>query len=208
VVSASICDGNARVQQLMPCTPLDGGAIGQGIREGTCGSPYTSRLDCPNGSVCSGGDCLTRVAAPMRSCLMASDCFEPPRGCVGVYDQIIFSDPTCDDGQCHWKETIDTCFSNMCDWCMHGHCDLASGQCVPYAGGPASQMIAVPQPATPAAQTCSKSIECTQPPPTCLDDSIVSYVQPACRASACAWEMALSQCAASETCVGGACVPR
>jgi hypothetical protein len=210
VVSASICDSNTRVQQLMQCTPVDGGRTGQGIWDGTCGAPYTSRVDCPNGGPCSGGECLTRAVPPARSCSMVSDCPLPSSICVGSLTQMVFADPTCDEGQCHWKQIVNNCDSYMCDWCQNSYCEIVSGQCVPKGLGASSSPVAASaQPPNPTVQTCSKAGECTQPPTSCFydfGDSVVSYVQPACRTGSCVWEIALSQCAASETCVGGACI--
>ena len=114
---------------------------------------------------------------------------------------MIFSDPTCDEGQCHWKQLIDACGSSGI------RLQCASGQCYDPGMNTRGPVVPMPtedpmQPSAPPAQSCAKAADCTQPAPTCYSDSsfrssAVSYVNPACRAGACVWETSLAECRVS-----------
>ena len=212
---SSTCEANARVQQWMPCNLTDGGIRGSGLFDGTYGERYTTQVDC----VCSAGECLTRSVPPMQACSTASDCTAPSPTCLGSTDQVMFGTPTCDEGQCHWAQTVTSCqaaCANYSDPIPTCDCDFASGHCMlPLSSTPFNSTVpAATQPASPATAACSSASDCVLPQPTCVaeegtygyEDSVVSYVGPACRANACVWELAFSECAPSETCVGGACV--
>jgi len=158
---------------------------------------------CLEGAVCNAGACLTRVAPPAKSCSVATDCGLPPTVCVESADQMVYSDPSCDSGQCHWKQTVLECG----DW--GAYCDPSNGTCqvmVPMETaappGPNPQSPLDP-PIVPPAQSCTAAADCTQPAPTCFSASVVTYGNPSCEAGACVWEMSLSQC--PKACFDGAC---
>ena len=170
-----------------------------------CSGPSTEwkRTACPDGTACGGGKCLTHVSPPAKTCSIATDCGLPSTVCVGASKQLIFSDPSCDDGQCHWKEIVNLCGAAFIAWeCLAGTCSdpgaLTRG---PYPPMPSPDPM---QPAAAPEQACTTTADCTQPQPGCFQDSVVSYVNGVCRTGSCRWELDLSQCPG--TCSGGVCV--
>ena len=193
-VGPSTCDGNTVVTPVLPCDPTTLRCVG---------AVQMQMTPCLEGAVCNAGACLTRVAPPAKACAVATDCGLPPTVCVESADQIVYSDPSCNNGQCHWKQTVLECGN----W--GAYCDPANGSCqvnVPMETaappGPNPQSPLDP-PIVPAAQTCTTAADCTQPAPTCFSASVVTYVSPTCQAGSCVWEMSLSQCA--KACFQGAC---
>ena len=188
----STCDGNMRVQY-------------QYCDQRACSGTWMvyQKYACPDGSTCGGGKCLTHVGPPAKTCSVATDCGLPPTVCVAD-EQLIFSDPSCDDGQCHWTQIVDNCGS---DRGYQAHC--SAGMCyspVVLTGGPfpTNPYPDPMQPPPAPAQTCAATADCTQPATACFHDSVVSYVHGVCRAGTCSWEVNLDECAAG--CGDGACV--
>jgi hypothetical protein len=143
------------------------------------------------------------VGPPAKACSVATDCALPPTVCVGDREQLIFSDPSCDDGQCHWKEIVDSCGSTSLGTvtCLGGTCYapmVTTGGPLPPTPVPDSM-----QPPPAPDQACTATADCTPPPPACFYDSIVSYVHGVCRAGACGWDVNLDECAG--VCSGGVC---
>jgi len=188
---APTCEGNS-IASLAYCD------------ETTCSGPTViwQRTSC-GAMTCGGGKCLTHAAPPAKTCSIATDCGLPPTVCIGATEQLIFSDPTCDDGQCHWQQIVDTCGGfGISFLCRDGTCYdpgmLTRGPVTPTPSPDAMQ----PPPAP--AHACSATADCPQPPSSCFRDSVVSYVHGVCRAGACSWEIDLNQCAG--TCGNGVCV--
>jgi hypothetical protein len=175
------CDGNDVVVQTLSNAP-------------NCSQPFVtlSRTPCPTGQVCFEGSCLPPVAAPTMACSSATDCTLPPSVCVEESRLMVFSDPTCDQGQCHWKQIVDDCNPNFGIRCHNGQC-YDPGM---MTRGPITPMPteAPGQPPPPPAQSCAKTADCAQPAPGCFSYSTVTYVNPACRAGTCVWEYDLTVC--------------
>jgi hypothetical protein len=141
--------------------------------------------------------------APAKSCTKPTDCELPASICVGAGEQMVFSDPTCDEGQCHWKQIVNTCGGVPGLKCSGGQCYDAGMQ----TRGPITPMPmpVATQPPTPPAHACAKAADCPTPAAACYGNWSVTYVAPSCHASACAWEVNLTECA--KTCDAGACAP-
>jgi hypothetical protein len=187
-----------------PCGPTtcDGDTVVQTpyCDQATCTGPLSAptRTPCGSGFACVGGTCLTRAAAPTMACSTPTDCTLPASTCVvssSLSELMIFSDPTCDEGQCHWKQIIDTCASSD----EAGFFRCADGQCYDpgmLTRGPIPTMLTPDsiQPPAPPAQACAKASDCLSPSPTCYRDSAVTYVNPACHGGACSWEATITEC--------------
>jgi hypothetical protein len=193
----------------IPCGPgptCDGNAVASREYSDNCAcagpSVITGREECPDGTTCGGGRCLTNAGPPVKACAIATDCGLPPTVCVGLDEQLIFSDPSCDDGHCHWKQIVDTCGSVGGLRCAAGTCYdpgmLTRGPVTPTPSPDPFQPPPAPE------HACAATADCPQPPPTCFHSSVVSYVHGVCRAGACSWEVDLDECAA--TCSGAVCV--
>jgi hypothetical protein len=197
-----ICDGKVVVQQAYCDQFKCWGAVAT-----------VTRTACADGTACDAGRCVTRAFAPSKTCSSPLDCGLPRPVCVGATEQMTFSDPTCDEGQCHWKQIIDACGSFMFGefLCDRDGKSLNRGQCYDPGGDVKRTGLFTPMPTAdpiqlpaPPAQTCSKASDCAQPPTACFKDSVVSYVNPACQVGACDWEVDLSQCGTS-CAEGGVC---
>jgi hypothetical protein len=174
--------------------------------QAACSGPTLVWQRTPCGDMtCSGGKCLTNAVAPAKTCSIATDCGLPPTVCIGNTRQMIFSDPSCDDGQCHWKQIVDTCgtYSGTTFLCTAGTCyDPGMLTRGPVTPTPSPDPM---QPPPAPAHACGAATDCPQPTPTCFYDSVVSYVHGTCRAGMCSWEIDLNECGG--TCGdGGVCV--
>lgn len=169
---------------------------------GVCTGTVRRTLSWCPGS-CEQGRCLSRAAPPSIACTTVDDCGLPQSVCAGVY-QMVFTDPACEAGQCRWKQILNTCGP------YGASCLSESGTCAPgpspMTAGPIlpNPMALETQPAQAPAQACAAVTDCTQPPPGCFGDSILSYVNPACVGAQCAWEITLSQCFSG--CAAGQCL--
>ena len=105
-----------------------------------------------------------------------------------------FSDPSCDDGECHWKQIVDTCGSELGTvfTCSAGTC-FDPGMLTRRPITPTPTPDPMQPPAAPE-HSCSVTADCPQPSRACFYDSLVTYVRGTCRAGACSWEINLSQC--------------
>ncbi len=168
---------------------------------------------CGASATCVGNKCFTRNLTPKLGCTSAVDCSLPQSVCAGP-ELMSFSDPTCDEGECHWKQLL-----NICAVEGRGNVGCTEGRCNVVAMQTSGGLIGMPsvdpmQPPMPPAQACTKAVDCPQPPPICFrplisgflpSDFGVSYVNPACLAGACVWQLDLTECSAS--CTAGACAP-
>ena len=100
------------------------------------------------------------VGPPTQTCTTAVECGVPSPVCVGSDNQMLFSDPRCDEGQCHWAQVVLECSG--------GACDGPSGQCFqPIVGGaetaapsPPVPMLSDQQPpGPPPAQACTRAAD-------------------------------------------------
>ena len=168
-----MCDGNS-ITKFVYCD------------DAACTGPAKvwKQVPCADGTTCGGGKCLTHVTPPEKACSVVTDCGLPPTVCVGANEQLIFSDPTCDDGQCHWTQIVDTCGSSGVAWyCSGGTCyDPGMQTRGPITPTPSPDAM---QPPPAPAHACATAVDCPQPPPACFRDSVVSYVHGVCRDSAC-----------------------
>jgi hypothetical protein len=157
---------------------------------------------CPYG--CGADHCLGQAPRPEKTCTTAADCALPASVCVGDHEQMVFTDPTCDDGACRWKQLV-----NVCGPVGYG-IRCKSGQC--YDPGMQTRTGMMPvisvdpvQPPDPPAHACTKAADCPAPPPSCFNNWTVEYAAPACHDGACAWPVSLAECrfACSEGVCGG-----
>jgi hypothetical protein len=198
------CSGDTIVREQVAC--LSNGAAGSST-SGTCGDgpAQTVMIPCAQGLHCSAGLCLTHAAPPTKTCVAGTDCGLPPSTCA-ERDLVIFTNPSCQDGQCHWNEIVEACGG------ASPGCDAASGHCLnpPFmqtaVGPPPNPMPDPQQPAPPPAQSCSKAADCVAPAPTCYRASTVAYVNPACEAGSCVFALDISECPyPNHACVAGVC---
>jgi hypothetical protein len=187
-----VCDGNAAVLQTSSDPP-------------TCSIPTVTshRIECGADEVCFSGDCVPPTRAPTKTCAGVTDCALPATLCVVSGAQMVFSDPTCDEGQCHWKQTIYECIGEgFLLPCVNGQC-VDGGM---LTRGPVTPMPLeeATQPAQPPGQACMAAPDCSQPAPGCFGYSLLTYVSPSCQAGACVWELNLTPC--DKGCSGGKCL--
>jgi hypothetical protein len=197
--SPASCTGNTLVWQAQACD----------LATNTCQGPAKNLSEvCAGGSVCTAGQCLARAAAPVEPCTVATDCGLPASVCAGAAAQMTFSDPACDDGQCHYKQILVDCAKSGSGEDTAGFCNVASGNCdfiapMETAVFPPQPGPYATQPSPPPAQACAAVTDCQAPPVTCFQDSVLTYANPACVTGSCVWELALAQCV--HGCAAGAC---
>jgi hypothetical protein len=157
-------------------------------------APESIRTPCDPADTCVQGFCLAHSMTPTKACTVPTDCTLPASLCVGQSQQMVFSDPTCDEGQCHWKQIVNDCNNGFPQLACSGGTCFDPGM---MTRGPVTPMptAAKDQPPAPPAHSCTKAADCPSPPRGCWGASEeVTYVNPACRAGACAWEINLSEC--------------
>jgi hypothetical protein len=199
------CSGDTQVIERVACVVTSGGSSNG---SGYCadGPSETIMIPCPTGQHCSAGLCLTHAAAPTTACESASDCGLPPSTCA-ERDLVIFTDPSCDGGQCRWKELIESCGG------ASPGCDAASGQCafppvfMTASGAPPNPMPDLSQPEAAPEQSCAQASDCAAPAPSCYRASTVNYVNPSCEAGSCVFSLDISECPyPNHACQAGACL--
>jgi hypothetical protein len=199
------CSGDTIVSERVACVLT--GPIGAPGTSGRCadGPAEMVMTPCAEGQHCSNGLCLTRAAPPAKTCVSASDCGLPPSACA-ERDLVIFTDPSCDAGQCHWRQIIESCGG------ASPGCNVASGQCanpvamMTAAGPPPDPMPDPEQPAAAPEQACAQVSDCIAPAATCYRASTVSYVNPACEAGSCVFGLDIAECPyPAHACQDGIC---